>query len=265
MAAQVSFSSLILALFFLNVNGEGPVAAIFGYSATNGPEKWGSLRPTYSQCSKGKSQSPINIIKNDSVADGDLKPLIRDYKAANAVLVNNVYNVGINFERSGAAGQLSLDGKNYQLANMHWHSPSEHQINEFSYPLELHLVHQAADGALSVVAILYEDGPEDPFTAKIQDGLTKLAQAGNSSKGVPIGLLDIEPLKEKASEYFTYTGSLTTPPCSENVLWNVLAKVATVSKAQVEALKAPLGEAYKQNSRPIQPLNDRKVSLYKQV
>ncbi|KDP37301.1 hypothetical protein JCGZ_06755 [Jatropha curcas] len=262
MVAQICFSSLILALLLVVAYG-GTAAVKFGYYGAVGPEKWGSLSPTYSECSKGKSQSPINIIKNDTVLDSNLKPLIRDYEIANATLVNNVCNIGVHFDNG--CGALIIDGKNYKLIQLHWHSPSEHQINGVHYPLELHLVHLAEDGARSVVAVLYKYGPENPFIAKIHNGLGKLAKNEYGNGHVPLEQLDVKPLKKKTSKYFRYIGSLTTPPCTENVIWNVLGKARTVSKEQVEALKAPLEKAYKHNNRPVQPLNGRKVSLYKET
>ncbi|KAJ6864817.1 alpha carbonic anhydrase 1 [Populus alba x Populus x berolinensis] len=162
-------------------------------------------------------------------------------------------------------GALIVDGKNYTFKQMHWHSPSEHQIDGVQYAAELHVVHLSDSGAIAVVSMLYELGDADPFISKITKKLGDLAKdacAGNEEAQIPIGPLDNKLLRKNTRKYYRYIGSITSPPCTENVIWNVLGKVRTISKEQVEALKAPLGADYKQNSRPLQSLNGRKVELY---
>lgn len=262
--AQISFpiSGLVLALLLVSASGEA-TGVKFTYSGTLGPEKWGSLSPTFYPCSSGKAQSPIDIKKNGTVHDTKLKALLRDYKPANATLVNNGYNVGVHYD--GDCGMLNIANKNYRLKQMHWHSPSEHWIDGVQYPLELHLVHLAEDGAPAVVGILYDYGNADPFIAKIHKGLDKLTEetkTGVKHGNVSLGKLDDKLLRKKIQKYYRYVGSLTTPPCTENVMWNILAKVRTVSKEQVEALKVPLDKEDKKNCRPLQSLNGRKIELY---
>ncbi|CAN0847066.1 Alpha carbonic anhydrase 7 [Linum grandiflorum] len=176
------------------------------------------------------------------------------------------------------AGELQVDGKQYKLQQMHWHSPSEHTFDGHQYPLELHLVHQSDDGNFTVVSVLHQYGPdEDSLIKKIRVELEELAEEKKSWSQKQGGTLIVTPpqvklrkkmeykmLKKKTHKYYRYTGSLTSPPCTQNVTWNILAKVRSVSREQVKALKDLLSADCKANARPLQPLNGRKVEVYKE-
>ncbi|KAF5183874.1 Carbonic anhydrase [Thalictrum thalictroides] len=234
----------------------------YSYTGATGPEKWGSLSSYYSACSSGKAQSPINIVKKDVVVDPKLQTLLRNYSTTNATLINNGFNIGLRY--GNGVGAAKIDGKPYSLKQLHWHTPSEHTIDGQRFPAELHLVHVGEDGSIAVVAILFEYGHGDPLLYLLHDSLKKLTQetcSGDSEAQVPI-TLKAKPINKKSKKYYRYIGSLTTPPCFENVTWSILGKVRQISKEQVEALKAPLTAPFKNNSRPTQPLNGRKVELY---
>ncbi|GAV66894.1 Carb_anhydrase domain-containing protein, partial [Cephalotus follicularis] len=238
----------------------------YGYTGATGPDHWGSLSPRFSACSSGKNQSPVNINKNETVTNKNLKALVRDYKNGNATLYNNGNDIGINYDSS--VGVLLVDGKNFSLKNMHFHIPSEHRIDGVQFPAELHLFHTAPDGSAAVVAILYELGDADPLIDKLKDPLDQLAKdkcASDEVSQVLIGTFDTKAIRRKTRKFFRYKGSLTTPPCTENVTWNVLGKVRTITKEQVEALTGPLDAANKKNARPVQALNGRKIELYDEL
>ncbi|CAL5387419.1 unnamed protein product [Camellia sinensis] len=266
MASLLTFLVIIATAFFFVDTFAIPTArqpdeletsAEFSYSGDTGPDKWGSLSPDYKKCSKGKSQSPIKIVEDKAVPDKTLKPLRRQYYPVNATLVNNGYNVELDF---GNAGVLIGNGKNYTLQHMHWHTRSEHTIDNATFAAELHLVHKARDGSFSVISILYELGKPDPIITKIQSQLAKLASTGTAK--IAVGTFDTSQLSKKTNKYYKYVGSLTVPPCTENVIWHVLAEERSISQAQIDALKAPLLPANKNNYRPVQPLNGRKVALF---
>ncbi|GLT94709.1 hypothetical protein SLE2022_124380 [Rubroshorea leprosula] len=264
-----SFSSILLTFLLLGTaaasSDDLAVEKIsFSYSGPTGPEHWISLDPNNTACA-GKMQSPVNIMKNQTV-NSNLTALTRTYKPANVSLVNNGFLVGIHYESE--AGDVDIDGKTYSLVQMHWHSPSEHQIEGVQYAAELHLVHLASDKSISVVAILYQTGDPDPFLNKIKDGLDEMAKDKCSEDEVSVvklGELDPKQLKRKSRRYYRYVGSLTSPPCTENVTWNILGKVRTISKEQLAALQAPLSSAFKSNARPVQPLNGRQIQLYDEL
>ncbi|XP_077230845.1 alpha carbonic anhydrase 1, chloroplastic-like [Tasmannia lanceolata] len=255
----VGIASLLVAY----VNAHDHMAK-FGYTGLLGPEKWGSLSPEYLACSNGNIQSPINIEKNNVVRSAKLEPLAREYKPANATLVNNGFNIELRLQ--GNAGSLLIDGESYILKHMHWHSPSEHTIDGNQYPAELQLVHQSHNGNISIVAILFQFGDPDPFLFQINDHLDRLAKESceaDEEAQIPIGVLRSKQIKQVTQVHFRYVGSLTSPPCTQNVIWNILGKVREMSKEQLAALKAPLHEDYKCNSRPTQPINGRSVELCK--
>ncbi|XP_052622892.1 alpha carbonic anhydrase 1, chloroplastic [Lactuca sativa] len=263
MATQfISFLIVFLTTCANYVNGGGPQ---FGYLGPHGPRKWGKLSPTYSACSNGKFQSPINIVKSKSVPSQHLKPLDIEYHfTANATLVDNLFNVAMNYD--GNAGVLKLNGKNYTLIQMHWHSPSEHHLDGLQYAAELHLVHKSVDGEVTVIAVLYQYGHPDPLLTKIQSKLEKLVKEAHSSTNkqaqVALGAITTKEIRKHSRKYYRYVGSFSTPPCTEGVIWHILGKVKSISKEQVAELKAPLIWECKSNSRPVQPLNGRQIEMY---
>ncbi|KAK6126385.1 hypothetical protein DH2020_039869 [Rehmannia glutinosa] len=205
----------------------------FTYSGATGPDQWGNLNPNFSMCVNGKAQSPINILT-------------------------------AKVRYPGNSGALIVDNKMYTLKQMHWHAPSEHRIDGQQFAAELHLVHIADDGSVSVVAILFKYGQPDPLLAKIQSKLNELAYEVKSHEETPINLGPFHPteVRKRCHKYYRYVGSFTTPPCTQNVIWNILAKVRTISRGQVQALQAPLDMRCKKNARSCQPMNDRHVELY---
>ncbi|KAK7278669.1 hypothetical protein RJT34_23704 [Clitoria ternatea] len=237
----------------------------FSYTGPNGPEKWGSLSPSFAACSNGKAQSPVDLTKTDIFLNNQLRPLDRQYQPTNATLVNNKFNIGVHFE--GKVGDINIDGKIYSLRQLHWHSPAEHRANGHMHEAELHLVHLTQDNSnIAVVAVLYKLGDPDPIISQIEDKLVEMDKevgAGRNDTQIAIGTYDVEEINRISTHrYYRYVGSLTTPPCKEGVTWNILGKVRTLSKKQLELLKAPLGPDFKHNARPLQQLNGRKISMY---
>jgi len=146
---------------------------------------------------------------------------------------------------------LNLDGIRYKLLQFHFHAPSEEKIDGVAYPMEAHLVHQNADGKLAVVAVLLTEGRPN---AALDPVFKNLPQTEGSKKTLGANFNAIELLPE-ARSYFSYVGSLTTPPCSEGVRWQVLEQPVEVSKAQIAVFR----KLYNMNARPVRPLNDRQV------
>ncbi|KAM7531579.1 hypothetical protein LguiB_034989 [Lonicera macranthoides] len=268
MAFHVAFSAFLVAFSLIDhtyatTPQQGGEGMEFSYSGAMGPNRWGSISPKFLECARGKWQSPVNIVKKEVVLNKNLKPLLREYHPATATLVNNGFNVGMRYQ--GNAGVLVLDGKNYTLIQMHWHSPSEHRIDGIQYDAELHLVHKAYDGSISVVAVLYHYGHPDPLVGKIQSKLVELGKEAltiHEQAHIALGTFNTKPMRKPTHKYYRYTGSFTTPPCSGNVTWSILGKVRSISREQVEALKIPLELTCKNNSRPLQPLNGRKIEEY---
>ncbi len=214
----------------------------WSYSAETGPEVWGELSSDFSTCSAGMAQSPIDI--QDTVAQlDDLPSLITGYGLSEL----HVEASGHGRRLTPSATQtLSIGGDAYVLLQLHAHNPSEHTIDGRSYPLEMHFVHVDSAGGLAVVGVLFQEGGTNEFFQPIVEAL----RDSNSAT-----LDDIGRLLPSSGNYFTYAGSLTTPPCTEDVRWIVLRETLELSNDQISAFSADHGTT----NRPVQPLNGRTV------
>ncbi|KAI3974762.1 hypothetical protein MKX01_037558 [Papaver californicum] len=236
----------------------------FSYSGDKGPDKWATLDPSFAMCANGKAQSPVNIVKKNAVYNPKPESLNRDYNDVNATLIDNIVNIQLLL--GNGAGAINLGGKQYNLLQTHWHSPSEHTIDGIRYDAELHMVHKSADGSFYVIAILYHFGNPDPLLAQLEGHLKKLrseAEIGHPGSRFPVELIQTSEL-ESTNTYFRYIGSLTTPPCTEKVTWTILEQVREMSKEQVASLRAAMSNENKLNARPTEQLNGRIVELYVQ-
>ena len=240
----------LLTVFASDAAAEAPAhgqhAAHWGYSGEVGAERWATLDAAYVVCGTGVNQSPIDL---DGLIDAELAPLSLDYGPAVTDIVNNGHSIQVGY---GAGSALTIEGRSFELKQFHFHSPSENTIDGKHYPLEAHLVHQDANGHLAVVAVMFSEGSENAFL----ETLWKAVPAEAGQKGaLPAGLSAASLLPSDQS-YYRFNGSLTTPPCSEGVVWAVLKSPSGVSARQVEQFSAMLGFA---NNRPVQPRNARPV------
>ncbi|KAG8050614.1 hypothetical protein GUJ93_ZPchr0009g2104 [Zizania palustris] len=257
----VAASSLAVALSHGDDYGGPEFSYIVG--SKNGPENWGKLSPHYRLCGEGRSQSPVDINTNTVISRPELESLDRSYDTVNATLINNGKDITMTFD--GKVGDVTIMEEVYTFKMIHWHAPSEHTINGMRYPLELHMVHVSDDGGLAVISILYKLGAADPFYLQLHDMLENLnspfpkTDLFEREVRVPVGPVQLRSLEKRTGNYFRYIGSLTTPPCTENVVWNVLGKVREISKEQLDLITAPLPH---KDARPAQPLNHRDVYFY---
>ena len=223
----------------------------WGYTGHGGPEEWADLSPENIMCKKGTSQSPVNIQESVSVTTKGLQKIGFNYSGVcTRGVLNNGHTIQVNFE-SGSS--IKIDGIEFNLKQVHFHTPSENQINSKNFPLEAHFVHASKDGALAVLALMFEEGKENQIIKKIWENMPSEAD-----KTAPLELTakDISTLLPKNRSYYRFNGSLTTPPCSEGVRWLVLKNYSKISKNQVEEF---LHVMHHENNRPIQPINARKV------
>ena len=224
----------------------------WGYGREDGPANWGKLSPDYALCSSGKAQTPIDLVPPAVVVAGVHTPepeLELAHGEHTLTLLDNGHTIQVT-DTGGT--RLTLDGVRYELLQFHFHDPSEHTIGGRSYPMELHLVHTSADGRLAVVGVLIEQGAENVALAPLFRTLP--AKAGEQKElKLAIDLAQVLPSDHGA---FRYAGSLTTPPCSEGVQWVVLERPITLSREQIAAFTAIIGDEH----RPVQPLNGRTVT-----
>lgn len=216
------------------------------YKGTNGPQNWGKLDPQYSKCSTGHLQSPINIT---GAKKSDLPPLVPVYNPVPLNIINNGHSIQVNYP---PGSYLKIGDKTYTLKQFHFHHPSEEHINDHVYDMSVHLVHADADGHLAVVAVLLERGDANGFIGTIWQNIPK---EGEKPVDVPGVILNVKDLLPDDHGYYTFAGSLTTPPCSEGVTWFVLKHPISISAIQL----AEFAKLYPKDARPIEPTNGREI------
>lgn len=245
----------------------GPEAPpFFGYDGPIGPEFWGQLSERWTVCETGRAQTPIDLAGRQATlaytGRGPIPDLEFDYHESSVNVINNGHTVQFNYEEGS---ELRINGMPFRLLQFHFHTPSEHTLEGGArFPLELHLVHRNAAGTLAVVGVFIRVGEElEGFEPE------RLAQTLPQGDGVQYLLeshIDAEDLLPESHRTFHYIGSLTTPPCSEGVLWFVLRQPLQMSEEQVGVILRALNGlrfASRQggNARPVQPLNGRTVYL----
>ncbi|CAM0902785.1 unnamed protein product [Alopecurus aequalis] len=233
----------------------------FSYSldAENGPAHWGDIKEEWSACGKGNLQSPIDLASSRVSLVRHLGYLNHSYRPAQATIVNRGHDIMLRFE--GDAGSVSINGTVYYLRQLHWHSPTEHSVNGRRYDLELHMVHQSAEQKAAVIGVFYEIGAHDAFLHKLEPYLEMIAEQKDREEKV--GLMDPRGARGRASVYYRYMGSLTTPPCAEGVIWTIVRRVRTVSRHQLELLREAVHDEMEKNARPRQEVNSRDISMFR--
>jgi len=219
------------------------------YEGEGSPANWAKLRPDFNLCGNGKRQSPIDIHDGIRV---DLEPIKFDYKPTQFRIVDNGHTIQINVgDGGGERSSISLMGRSYRLAQLHFHRPSEERVDGKTFEMVMHMVHKDDEGHLAVVAVLLERGAEHPI---IQTFWNNLPLETNIELA-PATAIDPNKLIPEARNYYTYMGSLTTPPCTEGVLWLVMKQPLQLSAEQIGIF----ARLYKNNARPIQAGNARLV------
>ena len=217
----------------------------WSYEGAGAPVNWGKLRSDYATCDDGKRQSPIDI--RDSI-NVDLEQIKFDYKPSLFRIIDSGHTVEVHV---GEGSTLTVMGRQYELEQLHFHRPSEERINGKIYDMSVHLLHRTLDGQQAVLAILLEKGSEHPLIQTLWNNLP--LEIGQEL--VPEDAIDLNELLPENRTYWTYMGSLTTPPCTENVLWLVMKQPAQISPEQVSIFS----RLYRYNVRPVQPANNRLI------
>ncbi|PXW96931.1 carbonic anhydrase [Sphaerotilus hippei] len=227
------------------VHGGHGGAAHWSYGSEGGPADWGQLKPEFLLCGTGRRQSPIDIRGGIAV---ELEPIRFDYKPGGFNVIDNGHTVQANV---ASGSSIQLGGRRYDLVQFHFHRPSEERINGRQYDMVAHLVHKDLDGRLAVVAVLLEQGRAHPAVQQVWNALPLEKNEEVSAPSV----LDLNQLLPEDRRYFTYMGSLTTPPCSEGVLWLVMKQPVQLSQEQLGVFV----RLYPMNARPIQPVAGRLI------
>jgi carbonic anhydrase len=220
----------------------------WSYAGKGGPQAWGQLKPEFNVCAIGKRQSPINI-EDSYTLQGPAEPLHFNYQPSTGTVVNNGHTIQVNVEGNNT---LTVRGSVYNLVQFHFHTPSEEQVNYRSYAMVAHLVHKNAEGQLAVVAVLLDPGEANALIDKVW---TYMPLDVGDEVRLPAGLLNLNELLPKDQRYYQFLGSLTTPPCTEGVLWMVIKQPTQISAAQLRLFQ----QLYPSNARPVQPVNGRPI------
>jgi len=223
----------------------------WSYEGAKGPEHWGDLDPEYAACKAGKEQSPIDIRNAEKAT---LPALRFDYKSGPLkYLINNGYTIRVNYHNAPGTGDfLTVRGTRYYLTQFHFHRPSEEQINGKPYPMEVHLMHRSRDGKIVGVTVFLKVGAANATIQRIWEHMPLAKGKEEEVAGVSV---DPGGLLPQDADYYTYSGSLTAPPCTEGVEWFVLKTPVDISAGQISAF----AKLYPHDVRPVQPLNGRTV------
>ncbi len=220
-------------------------AAHWDYQGEGGPQAWAQLKNEFATCGTGKRQSPIDIRDGIKV---QLDSVQFDYRSSNFRVLDNGHTVQVNV----APGNfIEVTGKRFELQQFHFHRPSEERINGRLFDMVAHLVHKDIEGRLAVVAVLLDRGNAQPLVQAIWNNLP-LEKGDEVIARLPLDLNELLPTERS---YYTYMGSLTTPPCSEGVLWMVMKTPVTISAEQI----AIFSKLYPMNARPIQSGSGRLI------
>lgn len=243
---QKKLAVLIGSLAFFAVNAQAS-SGHWGYSGHEGPESWGELSPDYEICGKGKNQSPINIT---GTIEAELPPIAFSYQASVLDVVNNGHTIKAGYDTGSS---ITVDGQTYNLLQIHWHTPSENNIEGKSFPMEAHFVHGDKDGNLAVIGVMYSEGSRNEAIAGIWDSMPASPDGTSTDANIAVSAMDMLPASK---DYYRFNGSLTTPPCSEGVRWLVMKEPVEASAAQIEKFHSTF---HGDTNRPLQPVNARPV------
>ncbi|GAP87149.1 putative carbonic anhydrase [Rosellinia necatrix] len=221
--------------------GETVPTATFGYFGAGGPVLWHHLSAANELCASGTNQSPINMVQGSFTLSpaSDLAVSLPDTVAEGATFENLGSTIEVVME--GQGGTLQLDDVEYELLQFHFHHPSEHVDNGVSMPMEMHMVFSAGT-QLAVIGVYIDlvDGANatglrrraaaSTMLETIFASIDDIATPGNTTKTAPFQMTELTELLA-TTEFQRYSGSLTTPPCSEGVSWSVPTKKLSLSRA----------------------------------
>jgi len=219
----------------------------WSYRGAGGPDNWAALKPEFALCGDGRRQSPIDI---DDGIHVDLAPIEFSYRPTYFRIVDNGHTVQVGV---GEGSSIRVMGRVYDLKQFHFHRPSEFRIDGRGYDMEAHLVHQDLDGRLAVVSVMLERGTAHQIVQTLWNNLP----LERHSSYAPDVAIDPNELLPEDRRYATFMGSLTTPPCTEGVMWMVMRQPVQVSAEQISIFS----RLHPMNARPLQPIGDRLVKI----
>jgi len=216
----------------------------WSYTGSTGPNNWGSLNERYTMCSKGKEQSPINI---ESATQKSL-PLGINYHSGEFKV--EIKDMTIKLIPESTTNTINLQGTNYELKQLHFHTPSEHLLNGHQSDMEIHFVHEDRNHSIAVIGIFVDKGTQNKAFQNVVN-LLKEDKDLKENSSISVNIQSLIPINSKK---ITYNGSFTIPPCTEGLKWIVFEKPIQLSNQQIEFYRK---KYFYPSNRPVQPLNNR--------
>ncbi len=213
------------------------------YEGEEGPEHWGELQPEFKSCQIGLEQTPLDL--NGGIKATIGTPVKVDFKKIPLAIVNNGHTIQVN---AAPGSSTTIEGVKYELLQFHFHHPSEHLLSGKPFEMEVHFVHKSAAGGLAVLGVFVKLGKANPAIEQVFAAMP--ATTGEATGKDPV---DPSAMLPKGRGYFRYFGSLTTPPCSEGLVWTVYKEPITASREQIEKF----AKLFEHNARPVQKQNHR--------
>ncbi len=223
-----------------------PHSLHWSYEGETGPHAWAKLAPEFSKCGSGQRQSPIDIREGMKL---ELEPITFEYRPSSFKVLDNGHTIQASVN---GWNSMRLMGRVFRLVQFHFHRPSEEMIDGKQFEMVVHLVHKDSQERLAVVAVLVEVGARQPV---IQAVLNNLPLEKGEEMAVTSSSLDLSQMLPQGRRYFTYMGSLTTPPCSEDVLWVVMKQPVQATADQLDLFS----RMYPMNARPVQASMGRTI------
>lgn len=233
---------LLLACPFCAQAARAGGAAHWEYEGAKGVEKWGELDPAFKACAVGDEQSPIDL---KGAVSAKLDRLVVDWKPQAYSVANNGHTIQASAQPGSS---LRIGEQSYELKQFHFHTPSEHALNGQKTAMEAHFVHAQPNGRLAVVGVFLTGGGGNAAFSRVM--AIAPATEGEARLAVPI---DVKTLLPTQGPLFRYEGSLTIPPCSETIDWNIYGASVAVAQSDIDAFK----KLFPNNARPLQPIHRR--------
>ena len=195
-------------------------ASEFGYYGDIGPDFWRDLDPAWETCENGTQQSPVDLWQQRVYP----RLVTRYDDQTTGEIFNNGHTIEVEITEGN--NTLTLDGTEYALAQFHFHTASEHRVEGRGYDMELHLVHTSAGGQIAVIGVFLKRGDA---TGALEPIFTNLPDIGELNVKVALGFdFDPQQFLPSSGKHYRYSGSLTTPPCTEGVKWVVMKEPVTI-------------------------------------
>ena len=230
----------------LAISGDDKPAE-WGYQANIAPRFWHQLDADYMTCATGKVQSPINLSSRQSVGATGMPDLNVVYRPVPLRLMQDLQGLRGDYPLGSF---IQLNNQRFEFTHYRFRTASEHHLDGFAYPMEIQFYHRDGEGQHLVMSVIVQEGEDNPFLATILEHLPKEQDTLNLVEDLRFNPVSFLP-EDKG--FYRYLGSLTTPPCTEGVIWIVFKQPIEASVRQLIRMHQIMGG----NVRPIQPLNGR--------